>query len=498
MLLGEKTISPDSKEVREWISNKMPELVEDLKRICRIKSVADLKEPDCLPYGKGCRDVLHEMLLIGEERGFETHNYDNYVGRITYPGKKKENVGIWAHLDVVEEGEGWQYPPYEPVLKDNYFIARGCQDNKSSAVMGLYALQYMKEHGMEPCHTFEVYLGTCEEQGMYDLDYFLEHYTAPTLSLVPDSGFPVCCGERGSFNGELIYKEACDRDILAVDCHCELYTIPDKVTFTLRYTEEAWKRCVLSGEPQTVVQEGNTGSKVVTDGKITAEYVEAEQQIHITATGISSQASNPQKGDSALTALAEFVIAAKLLGEKEQEVFRMILDINSDHEGTALNVRCEDALSGLTTLVATRLRLVNGHFVIDFISKYPITQNGFPFEKNASEEAEKRNFTLKTTRLSNANYFDPTRKEVQLLTKVSNEVLGRNDEPFVMSGGTYARKLPDAFAFGTGMPLPTPPEGLFLPGHGDYHQPDESISLERIAKALEIYIKGLLQIDREL
>ena len=82
-----------------------------------------------------------------------------------------------------------------------------------------------------------------------------------------------------------------------------------------------------------------------------------------------------------------------------------------------------------------------------------------------------------------------------MLTACSNQVLGRQDVPFVMSGGTYARKLPRAFAFGTGMPLPKPPAGLFRPGHGDYHQPDESIALERIRMALEIYIQGMLEID---
>ena len=136
-----------------------------------------------------------------------------------------------------------------------------------------------------------------------------------------------------------------------------------------------------------------------------------------------------------------------------------------------------------------------GHFVIDFISKYPITKNDFPFEESASKAAGERGFTLKTTRLLKANHIDPNRPEVQILTQVSNEVLERTDTPFVMSGGTYARKLPNAFAFGTGMPLPKRPAEIFRPGHGDYHQPDESISLERVSKGLEIYIKGLLKID---
>lgn len=476
---------PETMEIRNWIQQKMPDITEDLKRICRIRSVAQVNNTDNPPYGKGCQDVLQEMLCIGKENGFQIHNYDNYVGRITYPGKKEKNIGIWAHLDVVEEGNDWDYSPYEPVVKDGYFIARGCQDNKSSAIIGLYALKYMKEHEILPEHTMELYLGTCEEQGMYDIDYFLEHYQAPALSLVPDSGFPVCLGERGSFNGELTCNQACSNQVLEVECDCELYTVPDKVSLSMRYSAEAWEKC-------KSYQEGNYKA----DGTgIRAEVLAEEDKIRITAIGISTQASNPSKGINALSLLADFVCERELLDKKDTGVFAFIKDINKDYKGTALNVYCEDELSGPVNLVATRLRLCDKHLVIDFISKYPITQNEFPFVTRASDIACERGFTLKTTRFAKANYFDPNRPEVQILTKVSNEVLEREDTPFVMSGGTYARKLPNAFAFGTGMPLPPRSKDIFRPGHGDYHQPDESISLERICKGLEIYIKGLLQID---
>lgn len=476
-------IPPQVPEIRKWISDKMPDLVEDLKRICRIQSVAQVKQTECLPYGQGCRDVLEEMLLLGKENGFLVHNFENYVGRITYPGETEENIGIWAHLDVVEEGNDWDYSPYDPIVKDGYFIARGCQDNKSSAIIGLYVLKYLKEHQILPRHTMEIYLGTCEEQGMYDIDYFLEHYQPPALSLVPDSGFPVCMGERGSFNGELHCELPCSPQVLEVSCDCELYTVPGKVSLTLQYSPDLWEKC-----------RANAKAKIAADGTgICAELIEGKDQILLTATGISTQASNPSKGKNALSILADFVCQGELMGEAEQSVFAFIRDINRDHRGTALDVYCEDELSGPMNLVATRLRCSEQRYVIDFISKYPITRNDYPFEKQA---AGARGFTLKVTRLSKANYFDPERKEVKLLTEVSNQVLGREDTPFVMSGGTYARKLPNAFAFGTGMPLPPRPAGLFRPGHGDYHQPDESISLERIRKGLEIYIRGILQIDQ--
>lgn len=472
-------------EIQNWIEKNMPGIVEDLKRICRIRSVADLetKATEEMPYGKGCRDVLQEMLLLGEENGFQTHNFENYVGRITYPGKTEKNIGVWAHLDVVEEGKDWQYAPYEPIVKNQYFIARGCQDNKSSAIIGLYALKYLKEHGIVPEYTMELYLGTCEEQGMYDIDYFLEHYKAPGLSLIPDSGFPVCMGERGSFNGELRCDEACGPEILEVKCDCDLYTVPDRAQLCVAYSGEIWEKC----KDAVMCEDGKTG--------VFAQKDEENKRILLTAAGISTQASNPKKGKNAWSLMADFICQRKLFGEAEQRTFSLIKDMNADYCGTALGAACQDEWSGPTVMTATRLRMCEGHFVIDFISKYPITKNEYPFEKNALDEACRRGFTLHTTRLSKANYFEPDRPEVQILTEISNQVLERDDAPFVMSGGTYARKLPDALAFGTGMPLPERPADIFKPGHGDYHQPDESIALERIQKGLEIYIRGLLELN---
>lgn len=499
----------NEQDIREWIDRKMPELVETLKTICRVRSVAETKNPSCEPYGEGCKKALHDMLAIGREAGFPTENFDDYVGRISCPGKQKENIAIWAHLDVVDEGDGWDYAPYDPIVKDNYFIARGCQDNKSSAVMGLYVLKYMKEHNIVLNHTLDLYLGTCEEQGMYDLDYFTGHYQCPTLSLVPDSGFPVCCGERGSFNGELTQREPVSGELIDITCDCGQYTVPDKADVILSYTEERWAKCTaaLSEMPDRSGADTDAANPDTDNAEKSAkrnarkiDVTRKDDKIHILATGISTQAANPDNGDSALTRLADFLCDNRLLPESDLRIFALARDINRRHNGEALNVFCEDTLSGPMVMVATQLSLrreADGSRipVLGFISKFPATRNDVPYEERAGKAAAERGFALKVSRLSKANYFNPERQVVKRLTECSNEVLGRQDKPFVMSGGTYARKLPNAFAFGTGMPLPKRPEAIFRPGHGDYHQPDESISLERIRKALEIYIKGILRID---
>ena len=473
ILHGKET---DTQEIRRWINNHMPDIVEDLTRICRIRSVAEVDAAQYPPFGRGCREVLEEMLRIGEENGFTVRSYDNYVGKISYNGKQeKESIGIWAHLDVVEEGQDWDYEPYIPVVKNGYFIARGCQDNKSSAVLGLYVLKYMKEHNISLNHGLDLYLGTCEEQGMQDLDYFTGHYACPALSLVPDSGFPVCCGERGSFNGELIFTGDWEKDLLDAVCDCGLYTIPDKAEVLLAYSDTLWEKCSRLKPPLCAQKEG--------------------EGIRITAQGVSAHASSPKEGKNALTILADAICGQGLADGGCRELFSMILDINRDPSGKALDVFCEDALSGPICLTATQMKIQDGHPVIGFMAKYPVTCSEFPFEERAGKAARLRRFQLKTTRLDRANFFHPEHAAAKELTRTCQEILNNEDEPFVMSGGTYARKLPNAFAFGTGMKLPPPPSGLFRSGHGDYHQPDESIALERIQKALEIYICGILRID---
>ena len=57
----------DRKEIQSWIRGKMPDMIRDLKRICRIRSVAETKEADQPPYGQGCIDVLEEMLAIVDQ-----------------------------------------------------------------------------------------------------------------------------------------------------------------------------------------------------------------------------------------------------------------------------------------------------------------------------------------------------------------------------------------------------------------------------------------------
>lgn len=476
-------------QVIQWIEGHMTELLADFFEILRIRSVAEPEERNPV-FGKGCQDVLRAMLALGEKYGFETQNYDGYVGRISCPGETEEEIGIWAHLDVVDDKDGrgfvWEYPPYEPTLKNDAVIARGSQDNKSSALAALYVLRYLKEHGLRTKRRISLYVGLCEEQGMQDMDYFTAHYPCPALSLVPDAGFPVCQGERGSFNGELTSKEPLTGEVVDLWADSGLYMIPDRAKIVLRGAQLGEK---LGNLPERISLQ-----------RVGAQEAEQNQTLRegdwiLTCSGESIHAANPWNGVNALQGLLDFLAERDVLSAYNTALFDFIRQINADYCGTALGVCCEDELSGKIVLAATQAKMTDGKLQVSFISKYPVSKNGVDFAGIAGEKGSENGFELKVTRNNKANFYPSDHPALALLTNIYNEITGDTAAPYIMSGGTYARKLPNAFAYGLGIRESWPPEGMFPPGHGDYHQPDEGVSLYRIKTGLLIYICSILELD---
>ena len=97
------------KMLDSWIPGKKQEFLDDLEKLVSIRSVYSTPAPD-KPYGEGCWNVLHEALKISGEYGFKIKNYDNYCGSATL-GNSDESIGIFGHLDVVPEGDGWATDP---------------------------------------------------------------------------------------------------------------------------------------------------------------------------------------------------------------------------------------------------------------------------------------------------------------------------------------------------------------------------------------------------
>ncbi|MEI3036566.1 MAG: M20/M25/M40 family metallo-hydrolase [Oscillospiraceae bacterium] len=188
-------------DVDQWAAAHRQEFIDDISEVCRIRSVSIMNKQDPeKPFGAACRQMLDKALEMSGRYGFETRNYDNFCGSAVY-GSNPDNdsIGIFSHMDIVPEGEGWTHDPFDPILSEDgkYLFARGTADNKSCGIMAMYAMRYLKEHDIKLKNNVMLVFGMNEEIGMNDIPEFLAREKCPKFSLVPDAKYPITYAEKG-------------------------------------------------------------------------------------------------------------------------------------------------------------------------------------------------------------------------------------------------------------------------------------------------------------
>ena len=110
----------DKQMIDRFLDVYRTEYLDDIMKLIRIRSVSVPSSGGKYPFGDGCAQVLDTALSLGKEMGFATENHDYYCGSILMPGTAVGEIGMFAHLDIVPEGEGWIQPPYIPYIKDGW------------------------------------------------------------------------------------------------------------------------------------------------------------------------------------------------------------------------------------------------------------------------------------------------------------------------------------------------------------------------------------------
>ena len=157
--------------ISQWVDAHEAELIRDIGRLVAVRSVRGEAEPDA-PFGPGPRAALDEALALCSEYGFATEIYGCAVGTADL-NDQPSRLDILGHLDVVVEGDGWDTPPYEAVLKgDGCLYGRGTDDDKGPVVMALFAMRCVRELGLPIKHGCRLIMGTDEESGSADIAYY--------------------------------------------------------------------------------------------------------------------------------------------------------------------------------------------------------------------------------------------------------------------------------------------------------------------------------------
>lgn len=467
-----------ARNLEQWLAEHRGAMVQDIIELTNIRSVAVPQEGPH-PFGDGCAAALDHMLQYAGRVGLETENNAYYCGSGTLKGKKGDKtIGIFVHLDVVPEGDGWSSDPYDAFLnEDDYIVGRGTSDNKGPVIAALYALRYLKEQGIQADSDIRLVFGCAEEIGMYDMDYYTKKVSMPDFSLVPDCPFPVCCGENG--RGQLTFSAPAAQGRL----------------FRFYAGESAGSA---AGKAEALLD----GISVETASERLASYagitVEAgpEDRVKVTALGLSKHAATPDGSVDACHLLARALADSGLLSGDALEAVAALAAFSADHYGGGLHMACQDSEGRRLTTACSMVRLEGERLKVTCDVRFPIASPWANLCARAGATLHNYGFQLDEVTTNAGGYHIASDAPVTLrLTEIVNNTLGVSFTPFVMSGGTYARKLPNAVGFGPGRQDIKKP---FPAGRGWGHQPDEGVRVQSMLDMVRVYVPALLAVDEML
>ena len=455
--------------IKEFVQSNRKHILADIKALADIKSVKGPPEPGA-PYGAGVREVQLKAMELCEREGFDVTDADGLVS-FAHHGPDDRFIGVFAHLDVVPEGDGWHTPPYDCEEREGYLVARGVADNKGPFVMSLYAAKYLKEHCLPLTYGIRLIMGLDEESGMTDAEYYVENFKSPVFTYTPDSDFPVCHGEKGIYESDLVSAPLGVSRVLKLSGGVASNVVPDHAAAVLELS------C-------------KEGLEAASSGKENVKLTETADGITAEAFGVSAHAGTPYDGVSAIHALLQLLMEAGTLNDKESGAAAFLCSVSGDISGKPLGIDCDDGKFTPLTIIAGKIEKTGEEWAMNVNVRYPTAISPEKLEQSIADAAGAAGFKVEGTRNMPPYYLDPELPAIKLLNGIYNELTGSDEKPYVMSGGTYARKLENAVAFGPDFPNREHPSWV-----GTAHMKDEALSIDDIMLSTEIYAEVLTRLQ---
>lgn len=444
--------------MNRFIEETFEQQVKDLQNLITIPSVSRGEPQEGMPYGKNVYRALEEAKGIARKLGFKkVFDVEGRCGVVEY-GEGEEILAVMAHLDVVPEGTGWDYPPYGAEIHDGKMYGRGTADDKGAAVSALYALAAVKNSGVKMKRRVRVLLGCDEERGSTGMARYREVEGEPTMAFTPDGEYPVVNSEmnilhityRKNYEGAVFANVGAASNVIPGEAEAK---IPGKVRIT-------------------PMSPGFTG-------------VFSGDRLHI--TGREGHASTPDKAQNALLGLIE-ALSAQDLPREDSITYRQLSVILGMYEhGEGMGVDREDA-SGRLTLAPTVLEAGEKGVELIFDCRYPASMTFGELKEKLDIRMGTLGFTCKEYGNSMGHYISPDSELVSSLMEVYRELTGDKEaKPLSMGGGTYAREFKNAVAFGPAV------EGVSSP----CHIANEYVGLEEMRFNTQVMAEAIKRLAAE-
>jgi predicted dipeptidase len=398
-------------------------------------------------------------------------------------------LGLVVHGDVQPAGEnGWTVPPFTCTVKDGELYGRGAADDKGPLVQALLALATLRDDPRPRTHTLRLLVGSDEESTNLDFASYLETHEAPDVTLVLDSMFPVVVGEK-----------AWDALALTVT---EPYGVrgPGPQPWTLTGLEAGVTPSIVPAQAVARLRWASpdragfaSALETVCPDPVPAEYTctasGTPDAVTVTVGGRAAHSGmNLEGGRNALVLLAN-ALDGNLRRSGAADLLAFAAFAGSDLHGGSLGLAGEDPLWGRYGVNVATVAPVDDaklRLTINLRRIPPMTHEQIRAHLTRQVEAFVSERGVPPFEIG--GYFDdepfsvsPDARLVRRLMAAYEKSTGQTAPPAISGGGTYAKRLPNAVAFGMWFP------GSPYPGH----DVDERVPLTDLHRGVGVLLEAL-------
>ncbi|MFI3168693.1 MAG: Sapep family Mn(2+)-dependent dipeptidase [Faecalibacterium sp.] len=462
--------TPFTSKIDAFIAANESAILSDIAKLIAIDSVQTAAAPSA-PFGAGAKAALDETLSIATRLGLATQNCENYIGYAevsTEHSDPEKHLATICHVDVVPVGNGWNSDPFEMILRDGWMIGRGVADDKAPMIACLYALKFLQDEGVSLRYPIRALIGTNEETGMEDVEYYLKNYTAPVFCFTPDAEFPVCNGEKGHFHGSLTSIPSPSDRIIAFAGGVAVNAVPDLASALVM----ADISTLPSAEYITLSAEGG--------------------DVRVSAQGKAGHAAMPEGTRNAIGLVANYLLGNDLCSAAERDYLSALALLHAGHDGAALGIASEDEPFGKLTIIGGTIAMQDGVITQTMDCRFPTSTSGDAIIAGITAAIAPFAAGVSLTHCDAGEpfYISADTPAIRACIDTFNEVTGQQATPFTMGGGTYAKHFPYAVSFG-----PEHADTVLPEFGGPMHGANEAAPVDKLLEALKIYILALVKLE---